>query len=94
MIEEGKLDNDRRPTVVLCDFNLPGCDGHEVLRVVRNHPQMKETPFYMLTGHTDNGMRDEAVRRGASKYVHKDEFCADVNKWLGEILDAGLSPAA
>jgi two-component system cell cycle response regulator len=93
MIEQGALNDHRRPSVVLCDFNLPGCNGHEVLRVMREHPQMKDIPFYMLTGNNDQLMRDETVRRGASKYVHKDEFCSNVNKWLGEILHAGEKAA-
>jgi two-component system cell cycle response regulator len=94
LIEQGKLDGHRKPDVVLCDFNLPGCDGHEVLRVLRENDTMQNVPFFMLTGNTDQLMRDESFRRGVSMFVHKDEFCADVNKWLGEIMQAGAHSKA
>lgn len=91
LIEQGKLDGHRLPSLVLCDYQLPGCNGHEVLRVLRENTKLQDIPFFMLTGNNDQLMRDESVRRGASMYVHKDEFCADVNKWLGEIMNAGTS---
>ena len=94
LIEQGQLEGRRFPQLVLCDFNLPGCDGHEVLRVLRQDEALCKVPFFMLTGNNDQLMRDESVRRGASMYVHKDEFCADVNKWLGEIMNAGSTPKA
>lgn len=95
LIEGGKLEGNRKPNLVLCDYNLPGCDGHEVLRVVRENETLQDLPFFMLTGNTDQLMRDESVRRGVSMFVHKDEFCANVNKWLSEIMNAGnMSKAA
>lgn len=94
LIEQGKLEGNRKPSLVLCDFNLPGCNGHEVLRVLRDNDKLQDVPFFMLTGNNDQLMRDESVRRGASMYVHKDEFCADVNKWLGEIMNAGSTPTS
>ncbi len=91
LIEQGKLEGNRKPSIVLCDFNLPGCNGHEVLRVLRDNGKLQDVPFFMLTGNNDQLMRDESVRRGASMYVHKDEFCSNVNKWLGEIMNAGTT---
>jgi len=85
-IEAGDFNTERAPQLVLCDFNLPGCDGHEVLRVVRENGSLVNVPFFMLTGNNDTNMRDESIRRGATKFIHKDEFCADVNRWLGTIL--------
>ncbi|MHA7813484.1 MAG: HDOD domain-containing protein [Phycisphaerales bacterium] len=89
LVEQGKLSGARMPSLILCDLNLPGCDGHEVLRVIRQDDRLSDVPFFMLTGNNDQLMRDESVRRGVSQFVHKDEFCADVNKWLGEIMNAG-----
>lgn len=93
MIEKGELSGVKVPNLILCDFSLPGCDGHEVLRVAKAHLDVKEVPFFMLTGNNDQHMRDETLRRGASQFIHKDEFCADVNRWLGELLAVGNSAA-
>lgn len=86
MIERGDLDGEATPKLILCDFSLPGCNGHEVLRVAQETPSMCEVPFVMLTGNNDQHMREETMRRGATQFIHKDEFCADVNRWLGELL--------
>jgi len=37
------------PCLILLDINLPGIDGIEVLRQVKNHPLLKRIPIIMLT---------------------------------------------
>lgn len=86
LLESGKFVGDDALNLVLCDFSLPGCDGHEVLRVAKKTPGISNVPFFMLTGSTDTETRDESHRLGASQFISKDEFCADVNKWIDEIL--------
>ncbi len=94
MIESGELGGRNRPTLILCDYTLPGCNGHEVLRVAKASQAVRDVPFFMLTGSNDEHMRDESLRRGASLFIHKDEFCADVNRWLGELLAPGAGTNA
>jgi two-component system cell cycle response regulator len=86
LLESGKFVGDLALDLIICDYMLPGCNGHEVLRVARRTKGYIDVPFFMLTGNTDTDMKDESHRLGATKFVHKDEFCADVNKWLGEVL--------
>ncbi|MDF1808084.1 MAG: HDOD domain-containing protein [Phycisphaerales bacterium] len=86
LLESGKYSDGHDLDLILCDYSLPGCNGHEVLRVAKGVVGLSDVPFYMLTGNTDVDMKDESLRLGASLFIHKDEFCADVNKWLGEVL--------
>jgi len=88
LLESGKFVGDQALNLVLCDFSLPGCNGHEVLRVAKRTPGIADVPFFMLTGSTDTDMRDESHRLGATKFIGKDEFCANVNKWLDEVFGA------
>ncbi len=88
LLESGKFAGDQSLNLVLCDFSLPGCNGHEVLRVAKRTPGISDVPFFMLTGSTDTDMRDESHRLGATKFIGKDEFCANVNKWLDEVFGA------
>ena len=37
------------PNLVLMDLNLPGKNGHEVLRSIRAHPRLSRLPVIMLT---------------------------------------------
>ncbi len=88
LLESGKFVGDQALSLVLCDFSLPGCNGHEVLRVAKRTPGISDIPFFMLTGSTDAEMRDESHRLGATKFIGKDEFCSNVNKWLDEVFGA------
>src|SRR5262245_44088586 len=43
------------PDLVLLDLNLPGVDGHEVLRSIKSHPELRAVPVVVLsTGHRDD----------------------------------------
>ncbi len=86
LIDSGKYAGDEALDLIICDFNLPGCNGHEVLRVAKSSATVADVPFFLLTSSTDVDIREETLRRGATKFVHKDEFCANVNKWVDEVL--------
>ena len=86
LLESGKYVGENALDLILCDFNLPGCNGHEVLRVAKDSRTVADVPFYILTGSTDTDMKDESYRLGAAKFIHKDEFCANVNLWLDEVF--------
>jgi diguanylate cyclase (GGDEF)-like protein len=86
LLESGKFVGDQALSLILCDFSLPGCDGHEVLRVAKKTEGIADLPFIMLTGNTDDNMKSESHRLGVTKFIRKDEFCADVNKWLDELI--------
>jgi CheY-like chemotaxis protein len=94
MLEQSSPEGDDAPLLILCDYSLPGCNGHEVLRVARAASHTSGVPFFMLTGNNEQHMREETIRRGASQFIHKDDFCADINKWLGELLGIGDGVAA
>ncbi len=93
LLESGRFAGDEALDLIICDFNLPGCNGHEVLRVAKASTTVADVPFYMLTGSTDVEMRDETLRLGATKFIHKDEFCANVNKWIDQVLSPMKSAA-
>ncbi|MBL4698284.1 MAG: HDOD domain-containing protein [Phycisphaerales bacterium] len=88
LLESGKFVGDDALDLIICDFNLPGCNGYEVLRVAKNSMTVADVPFYMLSGSTDADMKDESHRLGATQFIHKDEFCANVNKWIDEVLSS------
>ncbi len=86
MLESGKFNQSNGLDLIICDFMLPGCNGHEVLHVAKGAAGLVDVPFFMLTGSSDNAMKDETLRLGAAKFIHKDEFCADVNGCLNEVF--------
>ncbi len=58
-------------TVLLLDVSMPGIDGLELCRTVRNLPQFKELPIIMLTA--KDGLFDKVQGRlaGATEYLTK-----------------------
>jgi DNA-binding NtrC family response regulator len=92
----------REPDVVLLDLRLPGADGVDILRALR-----EKTPgadVIMLTGHGSIATAIEAIRAGAFDYVAKpcplDELEVRIRRALerqslkkrASLLERGLTP--
>jgi DNA-binding response OmpR family regulator len=60
-----------RPAVVLLDVMMPGMDGWEVARLIKNHPQYSDVRVVMLTARSDFADKHEGLRAGADDYLVK-----------------------
>ena len=61
----------RRPAMMLLDLNLPGTDGHEVLRQVKQDANLKSIPVIVLTTSDDERDISACYQAGANSYVTK-----------------------
>ena len=72
--------------LVLLDIMMPGIDGLEVLRRVRETKSQTELPIIMVTGKSASEDVVEALNLGANDYVTKpvdtDELLACMERWL------------
>jgi DNA-binding response OmpR family regulator len=59
------------PSLVLLDVMMPGMDGWEVARVIKNHPKFGNTRVVMLTARSDFTDKHEGLRAGADDYIVK-----------------------
>lgn len=59
------------PEVVLLDIKLPGIDGLEVLRRLRQNPHTRRLPIVMLTSSVEETDRLASYDLGANSYVRK-----------------------
>jgi len=57
--------------MVISDLNMPGMDGAELARQVRELPGYRFTPFIILSGETDDEKKARARRVGASAWLNK-----------------------
>ncbi len=72
------------PAVVLLDLKMPKVDGHEVLRTIRAHPDLRFIPVVMLTSSREESDLCSSYQNGANAYVVKpvdyEEFITAINK--------------
>ncbi|MGH7748370.1 MAG: GGDEF domain-containing response regulator, partial [Candidatus Dormibacteria bacterium] len=60
-----------RPDMVLLDVEMPGLDGHTVLRILREDPEMRDIPVVFLTARTDTEDVVAGLQLGAHDYLRK-----------------------
>ena len=61
----------RQVHLIICDWNMPGADGLEVLKTLRKHPEHKTTPFLMLTSEGYKENVRQAMKAGVTAYLVK-----------------------
>jgi CheY-like chemotaxis protein len=68
---EGEFADAPRPGLILLDLNLPRMDGHEVLAVIKEDPDLRRIPVIVLT---TSGAEEDVLRSyqlHANAYVTK-----------------------
>jgi CheY-like chemotaxis protein len=78
------LASGRKPRVVLLDVMMPQMDGIEVLKAIRQHPELKDLPVVMLSA--DRTRTDEAMGLGAQDYVVKPADLAELRQRVAKYL--------
>jgi adenylate cyclase len=56
---------------VLLDLMMPGMDGREVLRRIKEHPEWRATPVIVISGSQDMDGIIECIEAGADDYLFK-----------------------
>jgi len=70
--EKGFLKAQRTdPDIIILDIMMPKLDGIEVLRKIREHPELKTKPVIMLTAKTQDEDMLKGYRWGADYYITK-----------------------
>ncbi len=77
---------DNKPDLILLDLILPGIDGYEVCRRIKNNSPTADIPVIMLTSKTEHADKVRGLEMGALDYVTKPfdegELVARVNTHL------------
>ena len=74
-----------RPCVVLLDLKMPKVNGLEVLRTIKNDPELRTIPVVMLTSSRQERDLAESYQLGANAYVVKPVSFAEFRAALKEV---------
>jgi two-component system, response regulator len=84
------------PDIILLDLNMPGIDGHEVLKKIKKMEILKRIPVVILTSSADEGDRAMSYDNGANSYLVKpvsfDEFIKVVKLFSDYWLHLNIEP--
>ncbi|MBN1672543.1 MAG: response regulator [Kiritimatiellae bacterium] len=77
------------PDLILLDISLPGMDGVEVLRRLRQKPALERVRVVALTAHAMAGDREKYLAAGFDDYLTKP---IDEEQALLDTVERNLSP--
>ena len=80
-LEGIQLADESPPHAIVLDYDMPGVDGIETLRVLKNSRSTAGIPIIMLSGAIDPECEAQSLQEGAAQFLRKDA------KNLTELLD-------
>ena len=66
-----ELSKKNKLKIILLDIQLPGIDGTEVLKILKEDPVTCEIPVIALTAHAMRGDEEKFLEAGCSGYISK-----------------------
>ena len=81
-----------RPDLVLLDLELPKLDGLSVTRNLRLHPNFKDVPIVILSGHDPSRFRQDALDAGCDDYLLKPIDFDSLHELLDRMIGAAQLP--
>lgn len=65
------LNNIGKPDIILLDINMPGMDGFEVMKKLRENEKWKEIPVIVMASDTSEDIELESLTGGAVDFINK-----------------------
>ena len=81
-----RLVNENKPDLVLLDLAIPGIDGWNLAKHIRNAPDISHTPVVAVSAHILPRDRQEAIDAGCNGFLNKPldvaNFITSVESYL------------
>ncbi len=90
------LARSEHPDIILMDISIPGIDGWEATRILREDASTQAIPIIALTAHALSDDRERAAKVGFSSYLAKpiepNAVVAEVRRLIGGDVGARRTP--
>ena len=82
------------PDLIVMDLNLPGLDGWEATRQLKNQPETKHIPIIVVSARAEESSREKARAAGCDAYHTKPiDFGRLIDK-IQSLVGSGTTPPA
>lgn len=81
-----RLAKESRPVIILLDLRLPGLSGWEVLKQLKDEPELSSIPVIVFTASAAGLQRNHALDAGAADYLVKPLGASSLRKTVSRIL--------
>lgn len=81
LIEKGE-----RPDVILLDIMMPGIDGYEVCRRLKQKDETRQIPIIFITAKSEEEEKRKGLSLGAAAYITKPFDVETVRRIVREVL--------
>ena len=71
-----------RPDLVLLDYEMPVCDGKQVLEMIRSEREFADIPVYFLTGNMDRQKIEQVLTLRPTGYLLKSLKPREIKKTI------------
>jgi two-component system cell cycle response regulator DivK len=82
------------PDIILMDLSLPGVDGWEATRRLKQDDRTRHIPVVALTGHALAGDAQTALKAGCDAFITKPCLPADLVVEVRRMLERAAGPGA
>ncbi|MEQ9619234.1 MAG: response regulator [Deltaproteobacteria bacterium] len=80
--------NEFRPDLIVLDIVMPGYNGMEFLKILKNNEELKVVPVLMLSAVSEITKIRECLDMGAVGYITKESAVDEIVQKLNLVLDS------
>lgn len=73
--------------IILMDIMMPGMDGYEAIRIVKEDPSTSHIPVIAVTAKAMKGDREKCMAAGADDYISKPVALTDLMQKIQELIN-------